>query len=366
MSILKTALVAGKHLTNYSLLVSGVAIGGTILGKVTEKISPRYEPVVSGMGDSLMGLVDPLDIFGYRKKKEDELKAKIAAGEASAKEQKAAKEAAKKRLKKAEADLKKAEKLARENARKAEKAAAEGKAREAEAFAKMERAQDRFAEITKELIKTSKQASASGQDAAALSAAQKAAATAQQATNPIMSTVQAVAATATDAGKAIVSEVYDSVHRDQEPDYQALAERIMQGDGSAYLELEASTDMGIEGVVAGRVEDGEIYPDDECRWCGAAVAGTCCASCARVSMSREIVGCGCGLASALAGDDDEVGGDDDEVSGDDDEVSGDDDEVSGDDDEVSGDDDEVAGFELDVSSDDEDEEDEVYDQLVDW
>lgn len=324
----KYAYTAAKYLTGYATVVSGVAIAGDLASAAARKVAPQQEPVVSGAADFFSSLLDPADVFGYRKKKEDKLKAQIQAGKASAKEQEAAKKAAYKKVKEASKKAAKAEKLAAENGKKAAALEAEGKVKEAEAVRRLEEAQKRLAEVTRQLAEKSAEAAAGQNIAKALDVAQKAVETGKQATNPYMSTVQAMAAAPTDGAKSLMGDVYDSVHRAAEPDYEGLVSRIMQGDSGAFMEL-----GDIEGVVSG-VD--WASPVERCQFCDVAISGPCCASCA---FGRPCEG--------VAGDDDDD--DDDAVSGGcgctlagfdmDDDVSGDDDdEVAGDDD------DEVAGF----------------------
>lgn len=347
-----------KYLTGWATVVSGTAIAADILQEVARRTVPAQEPIVAGATDTLMGIVDPADIFGYRKKKEDKLKDKAARSEMNAKEEREARKIAEAKLSEAQKVAANAQKMAAANSAKATRLDSEGKGAEADRIRKLERAQERLALLTRSLVSKGRQAAAQPSDISkALDIANKAVATAQQAQNPIMSTVQAMSQAPDDASRSVVADVYDSVHREGEPDYEALVQRLTEGDGAAFLELPTEDFSGIEGAIAGIDYYG---PKGLCTMCSVRISGSCCSSCAT------------GLSSVLSGDDDDdVSGSDDDDDDDEDDVSGDDDsEVSGmfddDDDDISGDDDDVSGFDPITAFEDDDEDDDVLDELGRW
>lgn len=294
---------AAKLFATYGTVVAGTRIGFQVAGALTERVAPRFTPNVAGFGDTVAAVLDPLDLTGTRKKKEAERQAQLSKAQTSAKEKERLRKdevkkrkAAEKKAKDLAKKLKAAEAAAAASAKKAEKAEKAGKEKEAEFYRKQAQASARWARTAQATANKANSSGSSDQQLALLSAAVE---IAQNAKDPPMSGVEAASRQSSQYGASIALSLTDSINRDEEPDYDALAEGLDSGDAGAYEDLIDAAIAGVDEPEEAEAEeasfwgystagdDSEDDSDDE-----TTVAGPCCSSCAATGSSCASGSCG--------------------------------------------------------------------------
>jgi len=247
--------------------------------------APVVPIVVAGIGDTITTVLDPLDLTGTRKRKEDAQKAREQGLRESVKEQKErlkreqkAKEEQVKRARAAEKKLADAQRKAAEQERKIEKLAREGRTSEAKRLADQQRFGQRWqalAERTRqesEALKNKDPEKASTLASAALEIA-------KLAINPPANAIEAINSEATDAGKSLIASLVDSVNRAGDPDIENLFQRMSNGDPSAYGDAAAlAWDSDVEGSDKPHVAGAGCCNAKGKPACGACKSGKACPS----------------------------------------------------------------------------------------
>lgn len=245
--------------------------------------STRVAPIVAGIGDTITTVLDPLDLTGTRKRKEDEQKAREQGLRESVKDQKArlkreakAKEEQTKRARAAEKKLAEAQKKERELQAKIEKLSRDGRTSEARRLADQKTFSQRWQQLAErtrlesEAVKAKDPEKSEKLASAALELA-------KLAINPPANAIAAINSEATDAGKSLIASLVDSVNRAEDPNIEALFQRMNAGDQDAIAEY--AFDADVEGAdhahgaptVAGGCCGG---PKNQC---GACKSGQACA-----------------------------------------------------------------------------------------
>lgn len=282
-----------------SLIVSGlskvgmwaaVVEGANVVVAGAKRIAPeRAAPVVSGIGDTITTLLDPLDFTGTRARKEKAEQDKLAAAYGDAKKQKAAAAAAKKKAAKAkkvadkkiaqlQAKLKKAAKEEAALEKKAARLAAEGKKAEAQRIKDKAAANRKYAQIAQRAAAESDKAKSEDNAEASAKFASQALELAKLAIAPPSNAIDAIVSESTDAGKALIASLVDAVNSERELDADRVFMQLNQNDVSTAYVDEAWLDGELDGYVEGVDWDAEG---------DGIVAGSCCMSCARGAGSCD-------------------------------------------------------------------------------
>lgn len=246
----------------------GAAIeGGRLLYKGVQKVTAGTVAgdVISGIGDSVTNVLDPLHLFtADPADQRDAEKKKRKAAEKARKKEAAAKRKARAQADAAEAQA--AEADSRAKALEAQAAAAEQRAQTAEAEAKRNKARSmrRLGTLARG---TASAARTNPDPFEGMRLAIQAFQLGQSAKNPPVDPRQALTSSMTEQTKSLVTDIIDAVNRDQEPNYEALVARIEAGDQGAYDDLLDESD-----AFSGHDEhDGHDHGNGR----------TCCESCAR-------------------------------------------------------------------------------------
>jgi hypothetical protein len=260
-------------------VIGGFAKVGTWLGAVqgadfvVEKAKEytkgreTAEPIVAGIGDTFMTLLDPLDFAGVRKKKEQQQAEEKAGLQKSAAKQKKiaakekkAKEQALKAQKATAAKLKEAQAKAAEATARAQKLAAAGKTKDAALQRQRAQAAARYRQLSQRIDSEAEAKKAQGKPEEAANLSLAALEIAKLALNPPKSPIEAILKEGTPAGKSAITAIIDAVNREGDPDIEGLFQRLQSGDTQAYDAVisqawdSASADVdfdSIEGAVAG-------------------------------------------------------------------------------------------------------------------
>lgn len=294
---------------------AGMAVEGVkkALPYVPEKFGGRkVEAVVAGPLDVLGTILDPLDLFGARKKKQDQDAAQLAAEQQRASDAGQARRAAEAAAKKAE---KKADKAMAQAAALEKKLASEKNQLKRQKTATEAEKRRRYATLAKKTALAARYHQDPNQgNAMALAALE----IAKQAMNPPATAASVLTSDMSSAAKSLVTDIVDTLNRfTAEPNYDKLVNRMAQGDQDAYEEFGAMVDDygGGYGVELGELDgpDRKAKIRSQSRQAIAdEVAGPCCSGCAYgVTCSGK--GSGVIPDSMVSGDFDED--DDDEVMG---------------------------------------------------
>lgn len=227
--IVKGLTIAGTY--------AGVVAGADVVAKAANKLAEgsRYEGHVAGFGDSIVSVLDPLDITGYRagkeRKREEELSKAKSASEREKLMRKHAdqdRKRAEKAVKEAQAKVAEARKLAASSEAKAVRLDAQNRKAEAQRARENALAQQRLATLAE---RVASKAQATQDPAKAESVALASIDLAKQAMQPAANAVEAINKEFTAQGKSIAAALVDAVRRDDEPDYDSLVSEIT-GDES--------------------------------------------------------------------------------------------------------------------------------------
>ncbi len=295
--------LAGKAFTALGWVAgwAGAVKGASVLGGVGRALAEKYPqigpvaPVISGAGDTIANILDPADIFGHRKAKEDDLRRK--AGIANARAGKAEKD-----LKNARQDMRaqrekdkrvetqsrklrnrisKADNASRDFSRRAATAESRGKRDEAERWRKKAISSSRWAraaataaeQATEQMAQMQDQPGAVDQTLAIMQAGIE---MAKNAANPPMSAIEAVDMQSSDAGKQTIIQLVDSVNRVQEPDYGAMISELVDSGVSFGDDDDGGT---LEDYLFGPEPNPEAAEVTSGKEAETVLAGPCCFSC---------------------------------------------------------------------------------------
>lgn len=272
---------------------AGAVSGAHIISDTAKRYAEgsRYEPVVAGFGDTITTLLDPLDFSQTRARKEQKQREREQGLQESVKDEKRrvaaekkAKEEQTKRARAAEKKLAEAQKKLVQSEQKAERLAREGRAVEARRAAESARSAARWqalAERTRQESEAKKNSDPEKSNALAAAALELA----KMAINPPANAISAINAQATDAGKSLVASLVDNINRVQDPDIEALFQRMASGDVTAAAEYAIQSEFGDDSLdLSGEDHDHEVSGPGCCNsakgkpQCNACKSGKSCPS----------------------------------------------------------------------------------------
>lgn len=217
----------------FGAAVEGARLLARGVGKVTS--GTVAGDVIAGWGDKATSLLDPLHLFtADPADQRDAEKKRRKAAEKQKKKEAAAKKKAQQQAEAAEAQAAEAERRAIELEKQA--ALAEQRAQHAEAEAKKNKARSsrRLATLSRGVASSAR---AQPDPFEGMRLAIQAFQLGQSAKNPPVDPRQALTSDMSNSVKSLVTDIIDSVNRDQEPNYEQLVARIEAGDQGAYDDL---------------------------------------------------------------------------------------------------------------------------------
>ncbi len=221
--------------------IGAMVEGGRILYRGVSKMTEGTTAgnILAGVGDTVSNVLDPFHIFTPDPANQrDKEKAAKKKAQKEAKKQAAAKKKARAQAEAAEAQASEADarastleqQVAEANAR---AQSAEQRAVTAEKAVKA-RSMRRFATLSRT---TAAAAKSTPDPLEAAKLAIQAFQLGMSAKNPPVDPRQALTSSMSEQTKSLVTDIIDSINREQEPSYEALVERIRGGDDSAYDDL---------------------------------------------------------------------------------------------------------------------------------
>jgi len=236
-------------LGTYAGVVAGVDVARKAVNRVAE--GSEHEHAIAGFGDSIVSVLDPLDITGVRAGKERKREAELAKAKSEAEKQKIMRKHAEQDRKRAELAVKEAQKKAQEArnlAARAEKKAAQLDAQnrktEAARLRENAQAQQRLAKLAD---RVASKAQATPDPAKAEGVAMSAIELAKQAMQPAANAVEAINKEFTAQGKSVAAALVDAIRRDDEPDYELLAAEIIGESADDSIEGPDTSVAGSDG-----------------------------------------------------------------------------------------------------------------------
>lgn len=247
----------------YAVAKWGSAVyGASLVNKGLKRVAPAsVQPVVAGIGDTLLTVLDPLDLTGYRankeeqeqanqQKKEDNLRESLAHEKDLKKQADAALKHAQQRAKDAEA---KAKEMARQAGEAQRKAKNQAQAQAARAKQEKAKAATRLAALARSAQKKGLSEREKSKDSRrAYELAMASIQLSQQANDP-QQTIELINDAQTPEGKSIAATIADAVWSDRSFNPAALVDRLANPFGNDEVPSfgdEDEDDM-IEGRVAG-------------------------------------------------------------------------------------------------------------------
>lgn len=297
----------GKALVNFCAPVVAGAVrgaivmtGGAIAVAGAKRVAQRtpYGTVLAGPLDNFGTLLDPLDLFGFRKKKEDQQKAMMAQSEAASREADKKRKAAEKKAKLAEKKAAEAEKKAAKAEREAREAKERGQAGTARQKQQEAMQKRRWAQMARHAASNSRKAD---NPDIANSLALAAVEIVKNAANPPRTAADLLTADMLPGAKSLLIDMVDQVNRmGSEPDYDGIMNRMASGDTAAFedfADLAVDYDDYLSGVAGPQRDEYALLLAPEIAERGRrikaglpvkepVVAGPCCTGCA--------MGMGCG------------------------------------------------------------------------